>query len=248
MKNFRAAWRMFLFFGLTFGIYALWYIGAFFIPNRQYWRQLIFRHWGRGFVWLAKINIKVLGTPPRPPFFLVSNHLSYADIPIIRAVVEGVYVAKNDIEGWFLAGTMIRNIGNIYINRKNKRDIPRAGLEILNALERGEGVIVFPEGTSTKGETVLPFKSSFFEFAAKSDLPVHYSAISYQTAKDELPPSVSVCWWDDTPLGEHLWRFFQLKEVDVLINFGEQPIHSQDRKELANELTKAIREKFIPVL
>jgi 1-acyl-sn-glycerol-3-phosphate acyltransferase len=125
MKIFRAAWRMSLFFGLTFGIYALWFMGAFFIPNKLYWRQLLFRYWGFGFARLAKINIKIIGTPPRPPFFLVVNHLSYADIPLIRAVVEGVYVAKKDIESWFLAGTMIRNFGNIYINRENRRDIPR---------------------------------------------------------------------------------------------------------------------------
>ena len=91
-------------------------------------------------------------------------------------------------------------------------------------------------------------KSSFLEFAARTDLPVHYASISYQTPVDELSPSYSVCWWDDTGLAEHMWRFFQLREVKVLINFGEQPIQNNNRKELAKELWAAVSEKFIPVL
>ncbi len=94
----------------------------------------------------------------------------------------------------------------------------------------------------------MPFKSSFLEFAANTNLPVHYASISYQTPSDEPPPSYSVCWWDDTGLGEHLWRFFQLSEVKVIISFGEQPIQNENRKELAKELWQAVSEKFIPVL
>ncbi|MBT1569857.1 1-acyl-sn-glycerol-3-phosphate acyltransferase, partial [Klebsiella pneumoniae] len=87
------------------------------------------------------------------------------DIPVLRSVVKGVFVAKHDIKDWFFAGRMIRDMGTIFINRGNRRDIPRAGSRILERLEKGEGVIVFPEGTSTRGEEVLPFNSSFLEFA-----------------------------------------------------------------------------------
>lgn len=247
MKNLRAAIRFISFFALTFGIYGVWWIGAIFIPNQQYWRQIIFRTWSRWFVKISNMKIEVIGTPPHAPFFLVCNHLSYVDIPTIRAVVEGVYVAKGEIESWFAAGKMVRDIGNIYVNRQCKRDIPRAGLNVLNALDRGEGVIIFPEGTSTKGEEVLPFKSSFLEFAAQTDLAVHYASLSYQTPIDEPPPSYSVCWWDETTFIEHLWRFFQLKEVTAIINFGEKPIQNHNRKELAKELWEAVSENFIPV-
>ncbi len=174
MKNIRAAIRFISFFGMSFGIYGVWWIGTLFIPNQQYWRQIIFRTWARWFVRISNMKIEIIGTPPPSPFFLVSNHLSYTDIPAIRAVVEGIYVAKGEIKSWFAAGKMVGDIGNIYVNRQNKRDIPRAGLDVQNALERGEGVIIFPEGTSTKGEEVLPFKSSFLEFAANTNLPVHY--------------------------------------------------------------------------
>ncbi len=147
MKNIRAAIRFISFFGMSFGLYGVWWIGTLFIPNQQYWRQIIFRTWARWFVRISNMKIEIIGTPPPSPFFLVSNHLSYTDIPAIRAVVEGIYVAKGEIKSWFAAGKMVGDIGNIYVNRQNKRDIPRAGLDVLNALERGEGVIIFPEGT-----------------------------------------------------------------------------------------------------
>lgn len=248
MKYLRAIIRIFLFFGSTFGIYGLWWIGDIIIPNKQYWRQIIFRTWARFFVKMAGIEIEVLGEKPKPPFFLVSNHLSYTDIPVLRAIVESVFVAKGDIENWFLAGRIVGDIGNIFIDRENNRDIPRAGAEILETIGNGEGVIVFPEGTSTKGEKVLPFNSSFFEFASKTDLPIQYASITYQIDDETKKASELICWWDDTTFIAHLWRFFQLKRSKAIISFGSEPVVKPNRKELAKELWNRVSEKFIPVL
>lgn len=247
MKYLRAAVRMFLFVFSTLGLYSAWFIGDFFIPNKIYWRQIIFGSWARAFVKIARIKVEVIGTPPRAPFFLVTNHLSYTDIPVIRSVLNGVFVAKGEIEGWFLAGKIVRDMGAIFINRQNRRDIPRAGMQILNTLENGEGVTVFPEGTSTKGENVLKFNSSFLEFAAQSDLPVHYGALTYQTPSDEPPPSATVCWWDEKSFMEHMWYLFQVKKITAIITFGDEPILSPNRKELAQKLWTAVKDKYIPV-
>ena len=248
MKYIRAAVRFTAFFVLTFGIYAVWFVGALFIPNKTFWRQFIFRLWARLFARILGMKIEIIGTPPRPPFFLVSNHLSYTDIPAFRAVVDGVFVAKADIRNWFMAGRIVDDMGAIFINRQNRRDIPRAGEQIIERLDNGEGVIVFPEGTSTKGEEVLPFNSSFLEFAAKKDLPVSYASISYKTPVNEPDASDAVCWWQDISFVEHLWRLFQVKEYTAVINFGEEPIQNHNRKELAHELREKVKEKFIPVL
>jgi 1-acyl-sn-glycerol-3-phosphate acyltransferase len=194
------------------------------------------------------MKIEVIGKVPQKPFFLVSNHLSYTDVPALRAVVEGVFVAKGEIEGWFLAGKIVRDMGTIFINRQNRRDIPRAGSEIIKRLGEGEGVIVFPEGTSTKGEEILPFNSSFLEFAAQTDLPVSYASITYKTPDGGPTASEAVCWWDEKTFGEHLWYLFQLKEYTAVINFGDQPIHNENRKALAKELRDKIKDGFIPVI
>jgi 1-acyl-sn-glycerol-3-phosphate acyltransferase len=137
MKKIRAAFRFIAFFVLSLSLYAVWFVGAFFIPNKIFWRQVTFRLWAKMFARLSNMKIEVIGAPPRPPFFLVSNHLSYTDIPAFRAVVEGVFVAKSDIEKWFLGGRIVRDMGTIFINRQNRRDIPRAGELIIERLDAG---------------------------------------------------------------------------------------------------------------
>jgi 1-acyl-sn-glycerol-3-phosphate acyltransferase len=243
MKYLRAAFRLILFFSLTFGIYGTWFVGDFFIPNKLFWRQLIFRLWAKGFVKICGVKIHVSGRLPRPPFFLVSNHLSYVDIPLLRSLTENIFVTKGEIESWFLAGKIVGDIGNIYINRQNRRDIPRAGKQILEALERGEGVIVFPEGTTSNGDQVLEFKSSFFEFAANANLPVYYTSIRYETADGYPPASEKICWWRpaDTFL-PHLWELFKMPTFDAFVTFGENPITGDNRKELAKNLRDAVSE------
>jgi len=248
MKYLRAVFRYILFVTATLGVYGVWFVTSPFIPNKVFWRQTIFRTWARAFVRISNMKIEVVGSPPKPPFFLVCNHLSYTDVPALRAVVEGDFVAKGEIEDWFLAGKIVRDMGAIFINRSNRRDIPRAGAEIIRRLENGEGVIVFPEGTSTKGEMVLPFNSSFLEFAAQKDLPVSYASITYVTPRDEPKASESVSWWDEKTFAQHLWYLFQAREYTAIINFGDAPVHNRNRKELARVLWEKVNEKFTPVL
>ena len=248
MRYFRATIRFFVFFSSSIALYIAWFLGNLIIPNKTYWRQIVFRIWSQWFVRIGNIEIEVLGEKPSAPFFLVSNHLSYTDIPVLRSIIDSVFVAKGDIEDWLLAGRMVREMGNIFINRENRRDIPAAGARIMETLENGEGVIIFPEGTSSKGEEVLPFNSSFFEFAAKTDLPIHYASITYQTDDPDVKASEAICWWDDTTFINHLWRFFQIRESRAIINFGCESIVKPNRKELAKELWSRVNDKFIPVV
>ena len=92
------------------------------------WRQTIFYYWTQSFVWISGMKIEASGKPPAPPFFLVCNHLSYTDIAALRAVAKGIFVAKGEVQNWFLAGRICRDFGTIFIDRKNRRDIPRARL------------------------------------------------------------------------------------------------------------------------
>jgi len=248
MKLLRAAIRTILFVISTFGLYSIWFVGRLAIPNRIYWRQVIFNRWTRSFAKISSMKLEIIGTPPKPPFFLVCNHLGYADMAALRQAATGVFVAKSEVNDWPVAGTIIRNMGTVFINRKNRRDIPRAGRQIIERLDAGEGVIVFPEGTSTKGETVLPFNSSFLQFAAESNVPVSYAALTYRTPDGEPPASNYVCWWEHISFFAHLWRLFTLSEYTAIVTFGEEPITNNDRKALAAELRQKVAEKFIPVL
>ncbi|PYS86594.1 MAG: hypothetical protein DMF62_15390 [Acidobacteria bacterium] len=248
MRNLRALIRFIAFVIATLGLYWGWWITSFFIPNKVYWRQLAFKYWTLSFVKISGMKIEVIGTPPTPPFFLVSNHVSYVDIAAIRAVVTGVFVAKKEIEDWFLAGRIVRDMGVVFIDRKKRMDIPRAGEQIIERLNDGEGVVVFPEGTSTKGEEVLAFNSSFFEFAANADIPVSYVSLNYRTPEGEMPASDAVCWWEDISFMAHMFRLFSVPRFTAILHFGEQPVLNPDRKKLAQELHEKISSSFVPII
>ncbi|MCS6873084.1 MAG: 1-acyl-sn-glycerol-3-phosphate acyltransferase [Pyrinomonadaceae bacterium] len=239
--------RLIVFVTVTLGLYFIWLLGKLVIPNKPFWRQIMFRLWAKSFAKIAGMKIEVIGEPPKPPFFLISNHLGYVDIPLLRSVVDGVFVAKSEIRDWFLAGKIAKDMETIFINRQNRRDILRAGEKILERLNAGEGVIVFPEGTSTKGESVLKFRSSFLEFPARTAFPVHYVAITYRTPNNN-PPANTICWWGDENFIEHIWKLFQIPRFEAVLKFGESPIHNPDRKELARILWEKVNEKFVPVL
>lgn len=248
MRYFRASIRFLLFVASSLAHYFGWFVLSFFIPNKQYWRQIAFESWSRSFVRISRMDLEVIGTPPEPPFMLVANHVGYADICAIRAVARGVFVAKHDLGDWPLAGRMITDMGNVFIDRGRKRDIPRASAEVIERLNGGEGVIIFPEGTSTKGDEVLPFNSSFLDFAARTDMPVSYVSLTYRTAPGEPPASESIAWWDDTPFLKHMFLLFAVSRYSCTLNFGDEPVLNPDRKRLAAELTTRVREKFIPML
>ena len=247
MRTIRAAYRMTAFVAATLGTYAFWFVFRVFVPNKVYWRQVIFETWTKSFVRISKMKIETIGTPPKPPFFMVTNHLSYTDIAALRAVAKGVFVAKKEVEDWFLAGRICRDMGTIFIDRTNRRDIPRAGELIIERLDAGEGVIVFPEGTATRGDAVLPFNSSFLEFAARASIPVSYAAIQYKTPDGEMPATETVAWWEEITFFSHLWRLFKLTSYTATINFGDAPVTNSDRKLLAKELRERVLEKFEPV-
>jgi 1-acyl-sn-glycerol-3-phosphate acyltransferase len=231
----------------TLALYTLWLTGRLFVGRAPRWRRFIYRVWARIFARLLRIRVTVVGTPPVPPFFLVANHVGYVDIPAVRSAVEGVFVAKSEISGWPVVGTIIGDMGTIYINRASRRDIPRAGAEILESFDRGEGVIVFPEGTSSDGRQILPFNSSFMEFAAKAGIPVHHVTIHYKTGEGHPPASTAVAWADETPLHRHMARLFGMKGFDAVLTFGAESVSSSDRKELSRMLEEAVRENFRPL-
>ena len=247
MRLLRAAFRTVLFVTSTLVLYWFWFFTHFLVPNKVHWRQVMFYAWTKSFTLISHMKIEIVGTPPKPPFFLVTNHLGYTDIPALRVVTKGIFVAKSEINTWFLAGRICRDYGTIFIDRGNRRDIPRAGELIIERLDAGEGVIVFPEGTSTKGDEVLPFNSSFLEFAAKAKIPVSYAALSYRTPDGELPAHLAACWWEDISFFAHLWRLFHVREYTAVVSFGEEPVMIPDRKLLAAELRDHVEEKFEPV-
>jgi 1-acyl-sn-glycerol-3-phosphate acyltransferase len=199
---------------------------------RRRFRVGLFGATARALLALLRAEVKVSGSPPRPPFLLATNHLGYVDILVLASRLPVRFVAKAEVRRWPLLGPICKGFGTIFIDRTDRREIPRVLAEIEAALARGEGVIVFPEGTSSSGEEVLPFRSPLLALPARRGLPVHAAALSYN------PPDVA--WWGDAALLPHLIGLFRLPRIEAMIDFAAEPVVDGDRKRLAGRLREVV--------
>ncbi len=252
MKHLRASIRALAFCVVTGAFYALLVAGALLIaPFKQAaraWRNFIFRTWAKAVAAVIGMKLKVCGTPPAAPFFLVSNHLSYVDIIVLASQLDCVFIARQDVSSWPVLGLLCRSINTIFVDRAHRQDVARVNELIAQTLAAQFGVVLFPEGTSTAGERVLPFKASLLEPAAQANYPVSYAALSYRTPADQTPAHLSVCWWAEITFLDHLYALLQLREFEATLVFGAQTIHATDRKMLASQLWHAVSAQFIPVI
>jgi 1-acyl-sn-glycerol-3-phosphate acyltransferase len=204
--------------------------------SRRRFRERLFGAACRRVLALLRAEVRVAGPPPEPPFLLVTNHLSYVDVLVLASRLPARFVAKAEVRRWPLLGPICRGFGTLFIDRTDRRDIPRVLAEIERALGRGEGVILFPEGTSSSGESVLPFRSPLLALPARLGLPVHAAALGYD------PPSVA--WWGDTALVPHLLDLFRLERLTATVDFAPEPVIDGDRKRLAERLREAVEAAF----
>lgn len=248
MHSLSASFKALAFSLATIGFYLLWLLVApfayFFARHR--WRNFIFRHWAKAIVTILGIKIHTNAIVPVTPFFLVSNHLSYLDIVVLASQIDCVFVAKREVKRWPVFGLLSRSMNTIFIDRMRAADIPRVNALIGETLQSGQNIVVFPEGTSTAGANVLPFKPSLLEPVARGNFPVAYASIRYRTPPGETPAPLSVCWWGAMTLLPHLWGVFCLPEIEATLTFGAETLQGSDRKELAKRLHDAVSNIFTP--
>ena len=209
-------------------------------PAYRRWRDAIFMAWSRALGWIFGMRSTVTGPVPKPPFFLVTNHLGYIDIILLASCVRAVFVAKHEIAGWPLAGRIVASVDTIFIDRERKRAVVEVNRQVAEALDRGEGVILFPEGTSSSGDTVLPLMPSLLDVPASRQYPVCYAGIRYETPDDAAPARDVVCWWGDESFAPHLLRLLKLPRFKAHLAFAAEPITGVERKDLATRLHAGI--------
>ncbi len=252
MRKIAAFIKVFLFLMATLTIYVVYAVPYIFIRlfrlHFEPWRNKCLRFWGKYSTAVLGLKITVEGTPPKPPFFVVSNHLSYLDIPVFFSIIDTTFVSKSEVKHWPVIGIMARTLGILFVNRSLRRDVTRVNREISEQLNDRQGVVLFPEGMTSPGEKILRFRPSLLEHAASENLNVSYAAIRYETAPDDIPAYKSVCWWGSTPLHTHLFGVAMTKKVEVTVRFGSDTIQSNDRKELAQKLQENVERIFIPVV
>jgi len=226
--------------------FCLWVAGLPMVLGRRQalarWRSYIFRYWARTTLTILGGEVVAIERGPDPPFFLVANHLSYLDILVLASRVDASFVAKHEVSKWPVVGFLCRCMGTIFVDRTSRNDVVRVLEEIERTLEIGQGVVLFPEGTSTSGAEVRRFLPSLLEVAVRLDRPVCYAALRYETPSGEKPASETVCWWGDMTFGSHVLELLTLPGFRAHLHFGDDTIQQPDRKRLASTLRDAVVE------
>lgn len=205
---------------------------------------------------LARLGVRVteIGAPaPDRPLLITPNHSSWLDIPILASRMPLSFVAKSEVATWPLVGLFARLQHCIFVERDRRA---RTGLttgELARRLSAGDAMVLFPEGTSSDGNGVVPFRSALLGAAAAAlgDGPgavvwIQPVAIRYRRLQG-LPIGRSdrprVAWYGDMDLAPHLLTVFLLRAIDVEVIWGEPILFGikTDRKLLANDLEQRVR-------
>lgn len=242
-------WRRLLGAGAwTAACYPVWALGALgTLPSRtasRRWNSGVIRTWTRGLAAILGVRVRVDGPTPARPFFLVSNHLSYVDVLVLGSALGATFVSKHDIARWPVVGHLARVTGTIFVDRGRRRDAVRVLGEINRAFHEGAGIVLFPEGTSSRGDRVYPLKSALLEWAVQSGRPVHVAALHYVTGDPDLPAEDAVNWWGDAGFGPHASRLLTLRRIEARLAFSPHPIHEADRTMLAERLHAEMTSRY----
>jgi 1-acyl-sn-glycerol-3-phosphate acyltransferase len=216
-------------------------------PFSRRWNELAVQVWTRGLVAALGLRIDVVGTPPPKPFFMVSNHLSYLDIMVLGSRLGPTFISKHELASWPVLGHLARVTGVIFVNRDRKRDAVRVLDDIDAAISRGAGVVLFPEGTSHKGDQIYPLKTALLEWAARRHYPVHAVSLRYGTADPGYSATDDICWWGDAPFAPHFLNVLAIPRVTATVSFSPEPVVDGDRTELGRLLRARLEATFAPV-
>lgn len=194
------------------------------------------QRWSSRLLKIFGIKLNVLNSHilPKQPYLLAANHISWIDIHAINAFKPIRFVAKSEVASWPIFGWMAKQLGTVFIRRDSSRHARQVVGQIASVL-KNESVCIFPEGTSTIGTHVLPFKSNLFESAMEAKVEVYSLAIRYRSEVTGLF-SETTAFIGDMGLLESMSKILKDRKLIVeLIFLPPSPILAtpKDRKLLA---------------
>lgn len=199
------------------------------------------------------LRIRVIGTPsPERPLLMTANHVSWIDIVALGSLAPVSFIAKSEVAGWPVFGTLARLQRTVFVDRARRGDTGRVADEIAGRMGAGDAMILFAEGTSSNGNQVLPFRSALVGAAARMAADgggrvfVQPVAIAY-TGLQGLPMGRRLrplaAWYGDMDLVPHLWAIVREGALDMTIAFAD-PIAldpGSDRKAVTAAAERTVR-------
>jgi 1-acyl-sn-glycerol-3-phosphate acyltransferase len=206
--------------------------------------------WCRRIVGAMGIQVLVTGSLPEAstgPVAVVSNHLSYLDILLYSAAQPFVMVAKSEVKRWPLLGRLTARAGTVYVDRGGgPPTYPEVNRAMAEAYRSGLPVLFFPEGTTTDGSAVLPFRRGLFHSVLENRVELQTAALRYSLAECNGKATVAndVCWWGDAFFGPHIFRCLGLRGLTARIHFDQTPVGGRDRFELSERAQERIARSY----
>jgi len=203
-------------------------------------QEVLFLVFHRGCCWIFGLKCRVVGSASKhKPSLYLSNHISYLDIFVLGGLVSGFFVAKSEVAGWPILGALAKVQNTLFIERNSKKI--RGHLQMMAGhFSSRNNLILFPEGTSTEGEHVEPFKSSLFQSieASETDVCIQPITIAYTRCNDKVMTREirdQYAWYADMPFASHFFNVMTLGRAEVEVVFHEPVLLNQfaTRKECA---------------
>lgn len=253
MKIFRISYKLFIFvfFILSYILVSLfWRLWTRDLLRRRYHYTNTVSFFCGAALWLLNFKVKVKGIArAQHPHLLVGNHLGMMDILVSAACKPSLYVTSVEMKNTPGLGLLAEMGGCLYVERRNRSNIQNEIGEIRNALKQGFSVAIYPEGTSTNGERVLPFKKSLMTAAAGTGVPIlpvviNYTHVNGEPMSDEWRDYV--CWYGDQTFFPALIRLFTVKSVNVEIEYcDEVMVHNEEeRRHIAAKVQSIVVSKY----
>lgn len=181
-------------------------------------------------------------------YFMVCNHMSYIDILVLSSIRPAVFVTSVEMEKTFFLGDMAKLGGSFFVDRINRRKMKAEVQAMVDLLNQGFNVFIFPEGTSTNGSDILPFKKSLFRVPFQTSFPILPICLKYKTVNGEAFSEKNcdqICWYDDMTFGPHFLQLMGLKELTVEVYYLD-PL-DPNNYENHGELAQAARDQITSV-
>ena len=219
----------------------------------QLWHRIVLKALG--------MRVTVHGKPAQErPLMLASNHISWTDILVVSSVLRVCFIAKSQLGGWPIFGTLARLQRTVFVERERKRKSGEQASELAGRLAAGDVMVLFAEGSTSDGNLIMPFKSTLFG-AAEIAIREHTVdkvylqpvAITY-TRFHGMPMGRQhrwlAAWIGDTDLIPHFAALLREGAIDVDIRFGEPAEFNaeSDRKRVTRAMEDEVRRMFATTL
>ena len=203
---------------------------------------------------VCRVALRILGLRPAVTGLpldsgaAVANHSSWLDILVLNACARVTFLSKAEVARWPGIGWLARATGTMFIKRERRSAAAHAAA-VAQRLDQGELLLMFPEGTSTDGQQVLPFKTSLFQAFLSDDMK-QYAAIQPVSVRYDAPPEAAhdfYGWWGDMDLGPHLVAMLAQRrhgQVQVIWHAPLYAADAADRKSLAGAAEASVRAGF----